>query len=208
MQSPRRPDPLKKPIDANHELDRRLAELALAGDESAFPKIYDAYYPRVFAFVRKRVGDMAEAEDLTQETFVQVYRSLGSFQGRSSLRSWTFGIAHNVCLRFHRHCSRWMVGPKDARELWDAPVDSAIERTVDAARVLDKCDEVLSANRRPAHLAIFQLRYGESRKIKSIASELGKSHEAVKMSLRKSREVLADRVPELSVVLEDVARFA
>jgi RNA polymerase sigma-70 factor (ECF subfamily) len=208
MQSPRRPDPPKKPIDADHELDRQLAQLVLAGDESAFPKIYDAYYRRVFAFVRKRVGDMAEAEDLTQETFVQVYRSLGSFQGRSSLRSWTFGIAHNVCLRFYRHCSRWMVGPKDARELWDAPVDSAIERTVDAARVLDKCDEVLSANRRPAHLAIFQLRYGESRKIKSIASELGKSKEAVKMSLRKSREVLTDRVPELPVVLEGAAHFA
>jgi len=206
MQSSRRPAPPRNVLDADHERDRQLAELVLAGAESAFPEIYDAYYRRVHAFIRKRVDDPAEADDLTQETFVQVYRSLGSFQGRSSLRSWIFGVAHNVCLRFHRHCSRWMVGPRDARELRDTPVDPEIERTVDAARVLDKCDDALSANRRPAHLEIFQLRYGESCSVKSIASRLGKSDEAVKMSLRKSREVLTDMVPELSVVLEGVAR--
>ena len=70
MQRPRRPNPTQNPIDADRELDRKLAELVLAGDESAFPQIYDAYYRRVFAFVRKRIGDLAEAEDLTQETFV------------------------------------------------------------------------------------------------------------------------------------------
>ena len=206
MQSSRRPAPTQNALDADLERDRQLAERVLAGDESAFSQVYDAYYRRVRAFIRKRVDDPAEADDLTQETFVQVYRSLGSFQGRSSLRSWVFGIAHNVCLRFQRHCSRWMVGPRDARELRDTPVDPEIERIVDAARILDKCDEALSANRRPAHLEIFQLRYGESCSVKSIASKLGKSNEAVKMSLRKSREVLTDRVPELSVVLEGVAR--
>ncbi|MEZ4289635.1 MAG: sigma-70 family RNA polymerase sigma factor [Myxococcota bacterium] len=93
----------------------------------------DDAFPRVFAFILKRIGDRAEAEDLTQETFVQLYRSLGSFEGRSSLLTWTFGIAHNVCSRYYRHCSRWMVGPKDARTLEERPVEAAVEQQVDAA---------------------------------------------------------------------------
>jgi RNA polymerase sigma factor (sigma-70 family) len=109
-----------------------------------------AFFPRVYAFILKRVGDPAEAEDLTQETFVQLYRSFGSYEGRSSLLTWTFGIAHNVCSHYFRHCSRWMVGPKDARELEDHPSDAAIESRLDATHVLERCDEVLEAGRRPA----------------------------------------------------------
>lgn len=194
--------------EGDRERDRQLVDRVLAGDQAAFSEIYDNYFPRVYAFTLKRVGDPAEAEDLTQETFVQLYRSLPSFEGRSSLLTWTFGIAHNVCSRFFRHCSRWMVGPKDARELDDKPVESTIERKVDAARVLDRCDEILSENRRPAHQEIFHLRYGESHSIKAIAEKVGKSNEAVKVSLRRSRAVLADNVPELDVVLGNVAQSA
>jgi len=194
--------------EADRERDRALVERVIAGDQSAFSEIYDNYFPRVYAFTLKRVGDPAEAEDLTQETFVQLYRSLPSFEGRSSLLTWTFGIAHNVCSRFFRHCSRWMVGPKDARELDDKPVESQIERRVDAGRVLDRCDAVLEENRRPAHQEIFHLRYGDSHSIKEIAARVGKSNEAVKVSLRRSRAVLSDNVPELAVVLDNVAQSA
>ena len=51
----------------------------------------------------KRLGDAVEAEDVTQEVFLQTYRSLGSYQGRSTLLTWMFGIAHNqVRRRFRR----------------------------------------------------------------------------------------------------------
>lgn len=201
------PNRRQTPEDARAR-DRELVDRVLAGDPMAFSEIFDNYFPRVYAFTLKRVGDRAEAEDLTQETFVQLYRSLPSFEGRSSLLTWTFGIAHNVCSRFFRHCSRWMVGPKDARELDDKPVESTIERKVDAARVLDRCDEILSENRRPAHQEIFHLRYGESHSIKAIAEKVGKSNEAVKVSLRRSRAVLADNVPEIAIVLEHAAQSA
>lgn len=194
--------------ESDRERDRALVERVIAGDQAAFAEIYDSYFPRVYAFTMKRVGDASEAEDLTQETFVQLYRSLPSFEGRSSLLTWTFGIAHNVCSRYFRHCSRWMVGPKDARELDDKPIEATIERKVDAARVLGRCDEVLEANRRPAHQEIFHLRYGESHSIRAIAERVGKSNEAVKVSLRRSRAVLADHVPELETVLENVAQSA
>lgn len=183
--------------------ERELAwvERIRRGDESAFAEIYDAYFPRVYAFVLKRIGDPAEAEDLTQETFVQLYRSLDSYEGRSSLMTWTFGIAHNVCSRFFRHCSRWMVGPRDARVLEERPVDAAIENRLDAVRALERCSEALESERRPAHQEIFRLRYAESEPIRAIAKRLGKSNEAVKVSLRRSRNALAAHVPELEEIL-------
>ena len=193
---------------SDRERDRALVERVIGGDPAAFSEIYESYFPRVYAFTLKRIGDPAEAEDLTQETFVQLYRSLPSFEGRSSLLTWTFGIAHNVCSRYFRHCSRWMVGPKDARELDDKPVDATIERKVDAGRVLVRCDQVLEANRRPAHQEIFHLRYGGSHSIRTIAEKVGKSNEAVKVSLRRSRAVLSSHIPELSTVLENVAQSA
>lgn len=194
--------------DCDRARDKAVVDRVLAGDQAAFQEIYDAYFPRVFAFCVKRVGDAAEAEDLAQETFVQLYRSLGSFEGRSSLLTWTFGIAHNVCSRFFRHCSRWMVGPKDSRELEDAPVEASIERRVEATRILERCDSVLAESRRPAHQEIFHLRYGEKQSIRAIAKQVGKTNEAVKVSLRRSRAAIALGVPELDVVLENVAQSA
>ena len=91
---------------------------------------------------------------------------------------------------------------------WDIKGAVRIRPRVDAGRVLERCDEVLEANRRPAHQEIFHLRYGESHSIRTIAELVGKSNEAVKVSLRRSRAVLADNVPELGVVLENVAQSA
>lgn len=192
----------------DQERDMAWVARVRAGDQGAFAEVYNAFFPRVYAFIYKRIGDQAEAEDLTQETFVQLYRSFESYQGRSSLLTWTFGIAHNVCSRFYRHCSRWMVGPKDARELEDHPSDAAIESRIDATHVLERCDEVLEAGRRPAHQEIFRLRYAESQSIRSIAKQVGKSSEAVKVSLRRSRNLLADGVPELEMILDTVAHGA
>jgi len=194
--------------ETDREQDRELVRRVLAGDQEAFSEIYNANFRRIYAFIVKRVGDAAEAEDLTQETFVQLYRSLGSYEGRSSLLTWTFGIAHNVCSRFFRHCSRWMVGGKNARTLDEHPVESTIERQIDAARALDRCGEVLKASRRRAHQEIFHLRYGESQSIRAIAKKVGKTNEAVKVSLRRSRAALSDGIPELELVLDNVAKSA
>lgn len=198
----------KQQPESDREQDQEVVRRVLGGDQDAFAEVYNAYFRRVYAFILKRVNDPAEAEDLAQETFVQLYRSLGSYEGRSSLLTWTFGIAHNVCSRYFRHCSRWMVGSKNARALDDRAAEATVERRVDAARVIDRCDEILESKRRPAHREIFHLRYGESHSIRTIAEKVGKSNEAVKVSLRRSRAALADGVPELDSVLENIAQSA
>jgi RNA polymerase sigma factor (sigma-70 family) len=115
--------------------DQERVKRVLDGSQDAFREIYDASFRPVYAYTLKRVGDPVEAEDLTQETFVQLYRSLKSYEGRSSLLTWTFGIAHNLCSRYFRHRSRWMVGPTETRTLDERAVESTVERYIDAVKV-------------------------------------------------------------------------
>lgn len=193
--------PSRRPDAERHE---GLVARVAARDEAAFADLYELYFPRVYAYCLKRVGNATEAEDLAQETFVQLYRSAGSYEGRSSLLTWIFGIACNVCSRYFRQRARWVSGQGDAVETAEQVAGSdepGQERRVDAARVLSRCSEVLETSRRPAHREIFRLRYAEMRSIRSIARQVGKTDAAVKVSLRRTRIALASRVSEIGSVL-------
>lgn len=83
-----------------------LIERCRRQDAEAFALIVDAYQNRVFGFVRRMVGDRDEAADLAQEVFIRAYQSFARFDGRSSLRTWLFRIAHNLCVDRARRLGR------------------------------------------------------------------------------------------------------
>ncbi|MGN6752444.1 MAG: ECF RNA polymerase sigma factor SigK [Intrasporangium sp.] len=77
--------------DGLGELLRRSA----TGDEGAFGELYDAVAPRVFGLVRRVVRDPAQAEEVTQEAFLEVWRTSGRFDpSRGSALVWVLAIAH------------------------------------------------------------------------------------------------------------------
>ena len=75
----------------NANLEAELIAGILAGDSDAFTRLHEQYQTRIYSFALKRLRDPFEAEDVTQEVFLQVFRSLASFEGRSTLLSWMFG---------------------------------------------------------------------------------------------------------------------
>ena len=79
------------------EEEARLVERLVARDERAFNTLVRAYERRVFALVLRMIGNRAEAEDLAQEVFVQVFKAVGSFRGESKLSTWIYRIAVNLC---------------------------------------------------------------------------------------------------------------
>lgn len=87
------------------ELESKLIERLLARDERAFNELVQAYGRRVSGLVFRMLGNREEAEDLTQEVFVQVFKAIGTFRGDAKLSTWIFRIAVNLCKnrnKYHR----------------------------------------------------------------------------------------------------------
>ncbi|HSQ66268.1 MAG TPA: sigma-70 family RNA polymerase sigma factor [Polyangiaceae bacterium] len=86
------------PFDvATDEIEQKLIERLVAHDERAFNELVRVYERRVFGLVLRMIGQRAEAEDLTQEVFVQVFKAIGTFRGDSKLSTWIYRIAVNLC---------------------------------------------------------------------------------------------------------------
>ncbi len=76
--------------------EARLIERLVLRDEAAFNALVRAYERRVFALTVRMIGSRVEAEDLAQEVFVQVFKTIGSFRGESKLSTWIYRIAINL----------------------------------------------------------------------------------------------------------------
>lgn len=82
--------------------DAELSRRILAGEAHLFAQIVERYQNRLFAALMTMVPTREDAEDLTQETLVQAFRKLGSFEGRSSLLTWMHRIAMNLAISHRR----------------------------------------------------------------------------------------------------------
>lgn len=183
------------------ESDAELVRAILGGSRSHFDQLYQAYFPRVYRFARKRLGDAAEAEDITQEVFVTVFRGLHTYQGNSSLLVWIFGITRNkVNRRFRGRRPRLeSLDGDEAREL--ASSEAPSDRAVDARRVLEACERLIETELTPLQRRIFHLKHLRRQSIRAIAGALGKSEDAVKANLYRMRRAIAEAAPELDQIL-------
>jgi RNA polymerase sigma-70 factor (ECF subfamily) len=77
--------------------EQSLVERHLWGDATAFEEVYRRYGEMVFNLAYRLAGEREEAADLTQEVFLRIYRHLGRFHGRSSLKTWIYRVALNHC---------------------------------------------------------------------------------------------------------------
>ena len=81
--------------------DRDLLPAAVEGDLDAFEALVLRYQSRMVSFARTLLGNPEEAEDLAQEVFVRVFKSLRGFRGQSSFRTWLYTVAVNVSRTRH-----------------------------------------------------------------------------------------------------------
>ena len=85
--------------------DKDLAQRAGAGDAEAFEQLYRRHFRRVYALCLRMLGDPTLAEDLTQETFVNLFNKIGSFRGESAFTTWLHRMTVNQVLMFFRKAS-------------------------------------------------------------------------------------------------------
>jgi RNA polymerase sigma-70 factor (ECF subfamily) len=181
--------------------DARLIRGILAGKDSAFAELWERYERRIYYFALKRMKDASDAEDVTQEVLLQVFRGLAKFEGRSTLLTWMFGIAHNqICRHYRRKRPTGM--SLDADEVVDlASGETPADRRTDFVRILRNCGRLLDQKVPDQQREVFDLRYVENCSTREIAKVTGKSTQAVKISLFRTRRTLADHNHNLHSVL-------
>ena len=188
--------------------EERLVERLKRQDEAAFNELVRLYQGRIFRLVFRMIGDRAEAEDLAQEVFVTVFKSIGSFRGESKLSTWMYRVATNHCKNRIKYLGRRARGKK--KELDEFADASAIESaTMNTSAQVPRPDEALSgrqlehfvqvalAELGDEHRTLVVLRDIENMTYEEIQDITGLASGTVKSRLHRARLALAERVREL-----------
>lgn len=185
--------------------DQALIEKINAGDYEAFEALVNLYEGKVYRLAMRMLRNQEDAEDALQETFLQVYRGLKSFEGRSNFSTWLFRLATNVCLMKIRHRETeppTMLPLEDylpQREEGEYPVIQAwpekpeqILLTKESREKMMEALEKLPADYR----AVFILRDMEGFSNAETGEALGISVAAVKSRLHRARIALRGMLAE------------
>jgi RNA polymerase sigma-70 factor (ECF subfamily) len=173
-------------FDTAEASDYELARRSSAGDMGAFEELYSRHSRRVYSLCLRMTANTAEAEDLAQEVFIQLYRKAGSFRGESQFTTWLHRLTVNQVLM---HFRRRGVRLEQVTDDGDEPVrvelgteDQSRMRVVDRIAI-DKAVSQLP----PGYRAVFVLHDVEGREHEEVARLLGCSVGTSKSQLHKAR---------------------
>src|SRR5436853_6657631 len=94
-----------------------LIQRCLSGDQRAWDEIVRTYWRKVFNVAYKFVGKHDEAEDLTQDIFLKIFKSLDTFDRRANFQTWLISVSRNLCIDHYRSVRK-------ERETIDRQVDA------------------------------------------------------------------------------------
>lgn len=110
-----------------------------------FEDIYKEYSPRIFRLCMGYVNERDWAKDLLQETFIQVWKNLHTFRNESSISTWIFRIATNICLRQLEHSSRMPKAdlPYSMEDKGDTPIEEQLAILYKCIGTLKEADRLI-----------------------------------------------------------------
>ena len=169
-------------------------EALRSGNREAFARMVDEHSPMIYRLAYRMLGEANEAEDILQETFLNAYRHIGSFEGRSSIKTWLYRIATNQALMRLRKRNPTFVS---VDEDWADPDGNQIPRELEDWCCLPE-EEFMSSevktqlqlateNLSPALNAVFTLRDLHGLSTQETARILNISESAVKTRLLRAR---------------------
>jgi RNA polymerase sigma-70 factor, ECF subfamily len=158
-------------------------------EHDEFTTLYERYVSRIYRFIFSHVGNRTDAEDVTSEVFVKVYRNLGRFEGRGSLEGWLFQIARTAVADYWRQRYKLDAIPLDGFDFGDS---DAVPATVDDQVREDRVAKLLS--QLPAkHQDVLRHRFFLHCTIAQTAASMGISQANVKVlqyrALHRAAEV-------------------
>lgn len=164
------------------------------GDPAAVSVLFDRYGQRLLRSAYLLCGNETEAQDLTQDTFVQAMRSAHRFRGGSSLYTWLHAILLNLVRHYHRKRRPIVCDDALAREQPD-PGAEETPFAADTALAHSRLGAALQTLSLP-HREVLILRYFENMRVDQIAAHAGVSRGTVKSRLHYAIAALQRQLPE------------
>ena len=166
--------------------DYELAQASARGDMQAFETVYRRHHRRVYSLCLRMVANATEAEDLTQEVFIQLFRKIGSFRGESAFTTWLHRLAVNQVLMHFRKKS---VKLERTTEEGETPVQIVHgSENPNKMPVLDRISlDRAIAKLPPGYRSVFVLHDVEGHEHDDIARMLGVAVGTSKSQLHKAR---------------------
>lgn len=187
----------QKDVKYSHSDDQSLVRAFQEGDEKAFEEVIRRYQRQVANVVFLTMGSRNDVEDLTQEVFLRVYKSIDKVNLELSLFSWIYRIALNLCIDELRRKKIKRMLSLDTSE--ESTSDHSLmlqdsSRASDDLMAHEKKEQILDALRRltPAHRTALVLREYEDMSYKEIADTLHITEQAVKSRIFRARDELKD----------------
>jgi len=178
--------------------ERALVESCRSGDPVAFARLVRLHEGMVFGLSARLLGNAEEARDVAQEVFLQVYRQLGRFEGRSSLKTWIYRIAVNQC---HNRRRFWHRRRRDREEGLEAACAEAAgarggSSPYEEARLRERARRVQEAllGLSFEHRSVLVLREVEGLTCDEVAEALRVPPGTVKSRLSRAREAMRLRL--------------
>lgn len=178
-------------------------------DEAAFNELIQLYQGRIYRLVFRMLGDRAEAEDLAQEVFITVFKSIDGFRGDSKLSTWLYRVATNHCKNRIKYLQRRARGKK--KEFDEVAQHNALESaTMNPTSQIARPDEMLEAYQKEAilkaaiaqldedHRTLIVLRDIEHLTYEQIQEITGLAEGTVKSRLHRARHALRDKVRRMA----------
>ena len=169
--------------------DEHLVEQAQAGDREAFLTLYNRYLKKVYNRVKSRVPH-SDAEDVTQEIFVAVVRSMDRFEGRSRFNTWLYTIVNRQIADYYRHHYRRSddrtISLEDAGEVQVSGEDRNLDERVAVQEAMIDSPE--------NYQEIILMRFADGLTFAEIANQTGKTLEATKSLYRRAIRAVTEKV--------------
>ena len=176
-----------------------LIQRILEGDDTAFTYLVSKYQKQVHAYVWRRIGDFHIAEDITQETFLQVYRKLATLKDPSRFPGWLYAIANSRCISWLRK-KRIQTDPLEEMDI------DTVERTpysryvaaVQAESAAETKRELVNSlltKLKARDRNVIKLYYFNEMTYAEIGELLGVSADTVRTRVRRARERLEKHKP-------------
>lgn len=175
--------------------EESLVRRAQHRDQEAFAQLYEEHFDKIYRYVTLKIGNETEAEDMTQQVFLNALQSISSFKWKGiPFSAWLFRIAHNQVVDYWRSKKRTTVPLDESLVSNDNNPQLLTEQKLDIEQLILATKQLTESQR-----DVISLRFAGELSIAQVAKAMGKSQGAVKalqhsaiVALRKTLRVTED----------------